>query len=83
MVLAEGWDERVQEAAACIERLEMATVVVVSREIEDTRCAAVAEVLVARKLHDNLCRNASMSELRDEGPPTAVARCAVDPGSAI
>lgn len=49
VVLAEGWDERVQEAAACIERLEMATVVVVSREIEDTRCAAVAEVLVARK----------------------------------
>ena len=50
VVLAEGWDERVQEAAAAIESDGMATPVLLPRDLaEDPRIDDVARLLAGRK----------------------------------
>lgn len=50
VVLAEGWDERVQEAARTIEDRGMASVLLLGRSVNgDNRVDQVAELLAARK----------------------------------
>lgn len=50
IVLAEGWDERIREAAAIIERTGLAGVIVLDRSMaSDPRIDRVAEHLAARK----------------------------------
>jgi phosphate acetyltransferase len=50
VVLAEGWDERIQEAAATIERDSLAQVILLQRSNEsDPRVDGVADLLLARR----------------------------------
>jgi len=49
VVLAEGWDERVIDAAARIRDLGIATIVLLDREIDDPRLGDVANLLRSRK----------------------------------